>query len=234
MPSGLIQKIRIMKAFAVIELICLIISFITLALGAEVLLVGGSAQVGIVLFGLSVCSGIVIVCLSKYLKGMEARAKTYVVPLNNMSLEAIVRAFSASEIGDEGYISFQSIKKIHCRLLIQRISQFNSSVLAQQRKQLNRVVNTKYHVKSTVSMFEALSSLRINIIVCETSSPALHHYIGQNPAKLLSRNEAVVQAAFVLDEQVMLFPDCISDLSYNQVKRYQIAAHCVWNAIAAR
>ena len=233
MPSSLIQKIRIMKSFAVINLICIIISIITLALGAETILVGGSVPVGMILLCVSMGNGILIFILSKYLKSMQARAKTYVIPLNNMSMHTITHAFSASEIDNKGYISFQTIDKIHCRILIQHISQFNSTALIQQRKQLNRAINTNYHINSAVSMFEAFSRLRINVIVCETSSPDLHKYISQSANNLLSRNEAVVQVAIVLDEQAMLFPDCISVLTINQVKRYQTAAYCVCNALAA-
>lgn len=234
MPSGLIKKIRTMKICAVIELICVIAIIMTLALGVEVILVGGSIQVGMVLLCISACSGVVIACLSKYINGMATHAKNYVIQLNNISLRSVIDAFAASEIGNEGHIAFQAIKGIHYRILIQHIFQFNSSVLAQQRKRLNRIINAKYQIKSTVSMFEAFSSLRINVIVCETSSPALHEYIGQNASNLLSRNESVVQVAVALDEQVMIFPDCISNLSLNEVRRYEAAALCVCNAIVAQ
>ena len=160
--------------------------------------------------------------------------ETYVIPLNNVSLHSIAQSFGATEMSDEAYIAFQTIAGISCRILIQYITQFNSSSLSQQRKKINRCINVKYQVKSEAPIFETLSRLRINLIVCETSSPSLVRYISQNACKLLYRNESIVQVAIILDEQVMLFPDCISTLSLNQVKRYEIAARCVCNAIVAQ
>lgn len=233
MPSSLVQRIRTMKIFAVIELTCTIIGLIALVLGAEVILVGSGIQVGIVLLCISVCSISAIMCLSRHIKCMETNVNAHVIQLNNMSLQSIIDAFGASVIGNKGYVAFQSIEKIDCRILIQHITHFDNSALVRQRKQLNRAINTVYQVKAKVSMYEAFSSLRINVIVCEKASPAVYKHLGQNAAKLLSRNESVVQIAIVLDEQVLLFPDCISALSLSQVRRYQIAAHCVCDALVA-
>lgn len=231
MPSRLVKTIRINKLAASIELVCTMIILLSLGLVVETLLGGGSIQVIIVLCSVCAIGGITIAVLSKKIKSLQKHAETHVIQLNNMSLHSITHAFAASEISNDAYIAFQTIAGISCRILIQYITQFNSSSLAQQRKKANRYVNAKYQVKSTVSMFDALSRLRINVVVCETSSPALHKYISQNATNLLYRNESVVQVAIILDEQVMLFPDCISTLSLTQVRRYQIAAHCVCNAL---
>lgn len=234
MPSRLVKTIQIIKFVARIELLCTMIILLSLGLLIESLFGGGSIQIIIFLSCICVVCGTTIAVSSTKIRNLSKSAETYVIPLNNVSLHSIGQSFGATEISDEAYIAFQTIAGISCRILIQYITQFNSSSLSQQRKKINRCINVKYQVKSEAPIFETLSRLRINLIVCETSSPSLVRYISQNASKLLYRNESIVQAAIILDEQVMLFPDCISTLSLNQVKRYEIAARCVCNAIVAQ
>lgn len=82
-----------------------------------------------------------------------------------------------------------------------------------------------------MSMYEVFSKFRINLIVCETSSPELERYINHNADILLMRNEIVISAAIVLNEQVLLFPDCMTNLTLNQLKRYKAAAQFLCNVL---
>ena len=43
----------------------------------------------------------------------------------------------------------------------------------------------------------------------------------------LSRNESIVNAAAFLNQEVLLFPDCPSGLTYNEIVKYELVARAL-------
>lgn len=231
-PWELKKTVRLMGICAIFELICIIGAIVTSALCFEVLCYGSNKYVSIPLLCISVVFGICIYFVSRISKRIVSSFRFYKINIRYTSLDDIINALSAEDVCNEGYVSFHAINKFSCRVLVQYIAQFSKNIVSKQRKKLNQSINLKYNVNSNMSIFEALSKFRINIIVCENANEELYKYINSNVSHLLSRNESILQVAIILDESVLLFPNCPSGLSVNQISRYKAAANLLCDLLA--
>lgn len=98
-----------MQICAVVELMCMIIIIFTVGLAAEILIAGGSINVGLLLFCVGCVCGLIIAYLTKYIKSLSEHSETYVIQLSNLTLQSIINDFAATEVGFGGYISFHNV-----------------------------------------------------------------------------------------------------------------------------
>ena len=142
-------------------------------------------------------------------------------------------AFSATEVCDGAYISFQKHGKLTFRILIQYFPYYDKEKISKQRKKANQQINQAYHIKAEAPLFETLQTARINLIVCEEISDELIKWVECNTEKLLSRNESIINAAVVTKENIMLFPDCLHGPSYVEVNKYEAASRILCNSLSS-
>lgn len=231
MPPRFYTRTRTMKRCAVSDLICTVILIVALGSAVELLVLHGSfLAIAIAMAAVLTCV-VLLVCNARRIKALSDSLIPYCIPLDNETLSSIVSSLDAAEMGSGGYAAFSKLGKYTVRLLIQHAPQFDQRELSQQRKKLNRKINARYQVKSQMPLFEALSMLRINLVVCNEAPADLSEYLEQNIEVLLSRNELIVPAVIVLDRQQLFFPDCMAALTINQLARYVTAAQYLCDAL---
>lgn len=222
MPLQLHKRIRIMKMLAVIELICVILVIMNMALIIEV-----SCSVRNTYLILKLCVVTCVCCflvigIALFRRNTDQKV-IYEMHIKQNDFQSIVDVLSGEKIEMDAYISFNKVGNMSSRTLIQYCPVFDKSALSKRRKVLNRKVNQKYQVNSEVSYFKVSSMFRINLVVCDNSSAALRKWLYQNNANLLSRNESIIPVAIILDEHMLLIPDCGCGLSFNDLNRYESA-----------
>lgn len=230
MPNPLEIRIKNLKKHTL--LISLTGWFLVILIGLEIeaFLLNASAQIKLIIFALiAVCSIILI-----YLGSVKPPPiTTHQIPILCTKKDSLITSLNAGQILDDAYIVFQNINTFKLRMLIQFIPQFDKDILAIQRKKANRKINMQCHVKSNQPFHDALKMLRINLVVCEDLSDPVLRWVEHDTANLLSRNESIIQAAVILKQGVLLFPDCPHGLTYIEIKKYELAAKLLCSLLGA-
>ena len=178
-----------------------------------------------VCFGFTGCIFVLpIILCTRFLKMNTGDLSQYEIPIVASDLEAVVLALNAEKIDDDHYVSFRKKDGIMVRILAQYGSAFTKRESTAKRKRANKVINARYGISSKASLYDALSSLRINLVICNRRNDELLSWLNANTTMMLRRNEAIVSAAIIMGEQRLLFPACMEDLSIINLKRYEMAA----------
>ena len=233
MPEQFDKRICAQKTLIITELVCIIIIIIAIGLTAEVMITKSGVQIAYILLAIVCFFVLILVCISLYIKSASSCSELYTISIASSSLQSITDAFFANMIEEDAYISFCKIGKFSLRLLIQYTPKFDNKDLAQKRKKINRIINSRYHITTPMSMYEALTKLRVNLYVCERSSDEVYKFLKRDISILLKRNEIVIPAAVILDQKKLIFPDCMYGLTLTELKRYEIAARFLSNSLAA-
>lgn len=231
MPPRFYARTRTMKRCAVSDLICTVILIMALGLAVELLVLHGSSLAISIAMATALTCMVLLVRNARRIKALSKPLTPYCVPLDDVTFSAIVSGFDAAEVESGGYAAFSKLGKYSVRLLIQHTHRFDHGELCQQRKKLNRKNNAHYKTKTEMPIFEALSMLRINLVVCDEAPDDVWEYLEKNIELLLSRNELIVPAVIALDRQQLFFPNCMASLTINQLARYVAAARYLCSAL---
>ena len=227
------KRIRIMTICARLELVAFLVGMVSLGC----FLPGFFAEGIWIPFAIltMICFSIIAGC-TLYPKQLSEKSdlSPYTIPIYATDFESICVLLTASPIDEDGWISFRKIKKLSVRLLIQHCQQFNKKDLSSRRKTLNRQINLRFSVRQDGPADAVLKRLRVNLVVCQHSSDAAISWVGRDSVRLLSRNEAIINAVICLQTQELLFPACLDSLALGEVEKYRTAAELLINALTDR
>ena len=223
MPSLFYERVRKMRICAYVQLVCII--FAMMSGGIFIASLFYNAELSVCLgFGSVGCICVLLILFSsRYLKKDTRNLLQYEIPMWATNVEEVASALSAGRIDNDSYVSFRKKGRISVRILVQFDSEFISKEVSRKRKRVNKIINSKFGVSSQVSMYDALSSIRVNLVVCNRRNDELISWVNANTRMLLHRNEAIVSAAVILGENKLIFPACIENLSIAEVSRYEAA-----------
>lgn len=232
MPPLFYERVRKMRICASIQLVSIIALLVTAGVLVECVFTKAQfAVVCILLFILCVLILAVVLC-NGYIKRQPCGLKIYDIPIGTGDVESVAEALSASPIGEGAYVSFCKKRNISVRVLIQSAAGFDRKVFSDQRKRLNRKINKANQISTEVPLHEALSSLRINLVVCDRRNAELIAWVGNNTERMLQRNEAVISAAVITEEKKLLFPACINNLTIAELNRYEAAGTLLYEGLS--
>lgn len=234
MPLSFYKHIRRLWLHAIVDLIGTVLLIVFLALSIELLIAKRSAGMLLVTAFIIVIFGTVMIINKKKLKIDFSNTPPYKIPITIDTIHGFAQSCGANSIDDSSaYVTFAYIQKIRVRMLIQYSSEFDHAIISKKRKQLNKVVNTKYSIKTSGSLYDSLASLRINLVICDKSSLAMIDWVNKKTTELLSRNESIVSVAVDLEEKTLLFPSHVSNLSIIELKKYVLAGEYLINCLQA-
>lgn len=226
MPSSFYNQIKLMKRYSAIETFgsLLIVVWIILAIAAW----NRSFYIS-----LGFIIALAVSALLLYYFAVDKRRKVtasepYCIPISKQSTQKVLTSLEAKEVGKNAYVSFLNCCGLSIRILSQYAPHFLPNELAKQRKNANRYINQMYHITSDVSSWRAHSMLRINLIICQEESKQLLVWLQQDADRLLSRVESSINVVVFPEKGMFLFPSCVGDLSFVQLKKYQIAGELLY------
>ena len=79
-------------------------------------------------------------------------------------------------------------------------------------------------------MWEVVSRVRVNLVVCDAVNDALSRYIGTHAGHLLLRNECVINMA-VAGGSLLMPPVLGADVDASALKRYARSADLIWSLL---
>lgn len=226
MPALLSTRIKLMRRCAVFQLAAVILLAISFGVLIQVL-IEQVATYGIILLsggamGLSI---VVLLFVYFFLKRRSGVFTPYRIPISVPDKNAAFQMLYATPIDQNAYLFLGSRGSIKVRLLALYQPSFSASSFSKQRKQINANINQQYHIPQQEPYFDAVSRLRINLVVCDNSNDELEKWVSKNPVHLLSRNESIVSAAILIKEQTLLLPAFLSEnLYWKEIKKYEAAA----------
>lgn len=220
-----------MRLCAITDLICRLILIMAIGLTVELLALHSGFPAILILLAVMLLCVVFLACSAKRIHALSKHLAPYCVPLGNVTLSSLISAFGASEMGNGGYVAFSRIGRYHFRLVLQHTPQFDREEISRARKTLNKKINAQYRLQTKMSLWDAYSLIRINLVVCQQRSDELLETMHGNMETLLSRNEVIIPAAIVLDSGELFFPDCMARLTPNQLNRYIAAAQYLYNTL---
>lgn len=228
MPSEFYVQLRKMKLCAITELVSCVLLIVFLSVPVSAIMAKHALRfVFISSIPVCLCAGIIAFCT------IISRPRKELRPWRVRIRSAdIVRSLGVSEIQKDAYAAFLSYEKKRVRLLVQYVPIFSKSELANRRKRANRAINARYQVPAEVPRTEIGLMLRINMVVCPEENEEMVTWVQHEAARLLTRNEAIINVAVVENTQELLFPACMGDLFFHQVSKYQVAAELLCSRLA--
>jgi hypothetical protein len=130
----------------------------------------------------------------------------------------------ADNVCEQAYALFATDGHMHARVLTLTLEDFDSKKIASNKRKANKLINQKYHLDSNISISDSYTHFRINLLLVNHDSAALHAWVQKNPEQLLRRAEPIVQAAIVLDQEILLFPSLKEKVTPANVNVYETAS----------
>lgn len=223
MPDLFYARTKIMRWISISQLVNGILLAVSCAIIFDCVYSKGPYQTYLVFGTIAVINLIILIFCYQYFRKTRGADIPYSVPLSVGSIQDIVSALIAEEVENDSYVSFCKVEGINIRTLIQYAPKYDKSTITAQRKNVNKLINRSFHISHSVPMYEALSSIRINLVVCDSVNDQLLKWVSQNTERFLSRNEAIVSVAITLEDKIMYFPAFFSNVLWNQAKRYEVA-----------
>lgn len=230
MPNEL--RIRIKKRKIRAALITTLGLFLAILIGLEI-----EAFIRYANIQIKVVIGVlVLICLMILIYLVSAKQSLvtlHQIQISYANKESLITSFNANQIMDDAYIVFQKKDNLRLRLLLQFIPRFDKEVLAKQRKNANKMINKQYNIKGNLPLYDALKMLRINLVICEEMSDSVLHWVERDTAKLMGRNESIINAAVVIKQGMLLFPDCPHGATYIEIRKYELAAKTLCSSLVS-
>ena len=223
MPSEYEQNIRRMKQTAIVSLVCVCGSVLSLCIGIAVAFWKEQVLWGVAAAVIAAVFVAVMILLEKRFKAETRRDTLYRIDTDVDQLDLILQRLQAVPVIPDAYVAFHSHNKMKIRTIVSFTLDYDSKEIKQHRKKVNREINRVYGVKSKMPLYEALSMLRINLVVCPTGGNAVSEWVSRNADSLLYRNEAIIHAAIILEEKKLLIPAVLASLDLGQLHTYQTA-----------
>lgn len=224
MPSLLFERVKKMRICAVIQTVCLILAMMSICIFLGCLFYHATLVTSLSFGAVGCVSSLIILLCNRYLKADKSKLEQYEIPIHTADMASIAAVLIAEKFDNDAYVSFRKQGRISVRILAQYHPEFIKKEVSAKRKRANKRINARFDVSSQVPMYEALSSLRVNLVVCDQRNDDTIAWVNSNTAMLLQRNEAIVSAAVILGEKKLLFPACMENLSIGNVNRYEAAA----------
>lgn len=221
MPNELKKQIKNLKIRAVLITSLGIFLAILVGLEIEAFILYANAQIKVVIGVLILICLIIMIYL---ISAKQSQIPSHQIHISYANKESLITSFNASQIMDDAYIVFQKKDDLRLRLLLQFIPQFDKDILAKQRKKANRMINTQYNIQENLPLYDALKMLRINLVICEEMSNSVLLWVERDTAKLMGRNESIINAAVVLKQGLLLIPKCPHGATYLDIRKYELAA----------
>lgn len=223
MPNQMKLRIKSLKQYS-----CLLGCFswvlvIFVGLEIQAFLFSANTSVKLVILLLIILSLVVVLFLEVW-KKKQGPGEIYKIKISCTDRESLITSSNSIPICENANVIMLSKDKYKIRILLQFISIFDANILGKQRKVANRMINKQYRISSDLPMHDALKMLRINLVVCDEVSDSTYRWVERDTAHLLSRNESIVNAAIILNQGILLFPDCLPGPTYIEIKKYELAA----------
>ena len=212
-----------LKRAAVLETvwICLLMSELILAIGLAVLN-SGQWRFSAVLV---IAAAIETLAYLLYVRSESRMLKTYANPLAFPVPQNRIANVSQGKLGQmidkSAYLFLETSESGAVRELIQITERFDAKQLGTERKRLNRIINKRFNVSSTMTLYA--KDYRVNLVVFETSRKAAEQWVNANAEQLLRRSEAIINAAIDGDANELLFPALQERIDLRQFQRYRAA-----------
>lgn len=227
------KEIRILKIYAVAQIAFLIVVIILLGLAAETAIAGEFRSALSFLFGAVGC--ILVGSLGgKSIHSQLKAAQPWEFLIGAETTSEVIEQLNGQEMIPNGYVAFGTMGKRKARVLIQHCDCFDSCQLSKQRKQLNRKVNKIYQIPSSASSCDMALRLRVNLVICEKTTPELTTWVNRDAVSMVTRAESIINAAVTMDEKILRFPPCTHGLSWKDVCRYEAAVKLLYSRLASR
>lgn len=149
------------------------------------------------------------------------------LPIQSNSLQDVVDSLLAKELFDGTYCSFLTQSNVSIRVLLQYASPYDAEKIKKDRHKANSRINKLYHISEKRPFEEVGHSMRLNMLVCKKADDAISKLLLQNVGMLLSRAEIILNMAVILDEHVVLFPECVLGADFSEIHRYCAAVKAV-------
>lgn len=226
MPVQLIKRIQVMRHCAAARLVCVILLIISFGFLIQSIFDSSIRSSVILVFGIiALLCGLVLLSLHCYLKKNSGTFSPYRIPILPHNLDAATAMLYTQKVGDDAYGFVGNCGKIKVRLLALYQSRFAEDQLALRRKKANAVLNKTHCIPREESLFEAISRLRINVVICQEETEELNKWVSKRTSQMLLRNESIVSAAILLNSQELLFPAFLSgDVELKEINKYEAAA----------
>ena len=228
MPNELKKQIKNRKTRS--ALITTLGLFLAILIGLEIeaFVQSANIQIKVVLGVLALICLMIWICL---FSAKQSSVTLHQIQISYVNKESLIAAFNANQIMDDTYIVFRKKDDLRLRMLLQFIPRFDKEVLAKQRKNANKIINKQYNIKGNLPLYDALKMLRINLVICEEMSDSVLHWVERDTAKLMGRNESIINAAVVIKQRMLLLPDCPHGATYIEIRKYELAVKILCSSL---
>ena len=222
MPDIFYKRLHRMYLYSCFESIAVLLILGCLLVAIEMLF--SKTTAAIVLFSTALCLATALWIYYQHMTKCDASQQPYIVSLPNIGIDAIIRGINAIQIDSRSSFCNISHGKISARVLILYDVDFNAKEMETRRKKINSCINKTYGFQSSVPFYEALTKLRINLVVVEHDPGVLSTWVNKNASCLLRRTESIINTAIVLERQELLFPAINGAFSKIQLDKYSFSA----------
>jgi len=233
MLQPLTQRLKLMTLCAGLEFGAILLGLVSL--GCFLTSLFGDGPWLLCLLPVLLCAGTIAFCTlyPKHL-GRRADLSPYAIPILFSDFEGVCAALSAQRFEEDAALAFRRHPGCHVRLLVQHCPEFDQKAVSARRKVLNQAINRRHSISQWGSSEKILRGLRINLVVCQHLSDASESWLRRDPARLLERNEAIVNAVVCLDEHRLLLPAILAPLDWGTLRKYRTAVELLTGSLAVR
>lgn len=221
------ERLRQMKCFCFCEIILLL----CIGVGCIAAVLFGIGKQWLWLTGIVILIAAAIALLVLYNKRMRRTVDTapYVLKRNApLTQEAVFEKLGAqpyvqnSKSYSENETVFFFRKNLRVRALTVYVSDFSKSDFDRAKSRLNKKINKDFVIPHTISSFEAVKALRINLILTDACNAELYAFLSRNAAETMRRAEGVLNIAVDLNGGTILIPAMFGDCIFSDLRKYEL------------
>lgn len=230
MPDLFYKRLRRMRIYDYFETIAVLLILGCLIIATGV--ISSRTSLAIVLYLIAIfISAALWLCYRKVTKSGNQQ-EPYFISLENISKDVIISRVNAKRIDDHSFFCIVSGGRISARTLILYDTVFDAKNMRVLRRNANSHINKICNSPSSVPLYEALTKLRINLVVAEHETDELVVWVNKNANHLMRRTEGIINAAIVLDRQMLIFPALYGAFSKIQLDKYLFSAEVLLKNVA--
>lgn len=140
----------------------------------------------------------------------------------------------ADHVCEHAYAFFATDGHMHARVLALQLDDFDAKEITNAKRKANKFMNRKYQIASNISISDSYTHFRINLLLVPHDGAELRAWVRKNPEQLLRRAEPIVQAAIVLEQEILLFPSLKEKVTPANVDVYETASKLLVDLFPAR
>ncbi len=112
-------------------------------------------------------------------------------------------------------------KNLHVRVLTVYVSDFSKSEFDRSKSRLNKKINKDFAIKHKISEFEAVKSVRVNLILTDVCNAELYSFLSRNAADTMRRVEGILNVAVDLTKGEIYIPAMFGACIFSDVRKYE-------------